>query len=63
VAVDACARFAYTLIRLDLDLARELAALIISEPGVPQRLWIELAIGIDIEDVKIEKNDAGDAAS
>jgi hypothetical protein len=63
VAADACARFAYTLIRLDLDLARELAALIISEPGVPQHLWIELTTGIDIEEVKIEGNDAGDAAS
>jgi ParB-like chromosome segregation protein Spo0J len=41
-------RFAYRLIRLDINLARELADLILQR-GVAERLWNDLDTGIEIE--------------
>jgi hypothetical protein len=41
-------RLAYRLIRLDIDLARELADLILQR-GVAERLWADLGTGIEIE--------------
>jgi ParB-like chromosome segregation protein Spo0J len=58
-AADACARFANKLIRVDIDLARELAAIIISETGVPQHLWIDLTTGINIEETELAALDDG----
>jgi hypothetical protein len=41
-------RFAYRLIRLDINLARELVDLILQR-GVAERLWADLDTGIEIE--------------
>jgi hypothetical protein len=45
---DRVGRLAYRLIRLDIDLARELADLILQR-GVVERLWADLGTGIEIE--------------
>ncbi len=46
-------RFAYKLIQLDIDLARELIRLI-WEHGAMERLWADLDTGVDIEERAVE---------